>query len=243
MNYIKKLQKLGLKENEAEVYLAGLKLGPTTILSISKETGIKRTNVYALVDNLMKKGLFNLKTTSFKKYYSAESPEKLKTLIDHRLDQTVNLLKSKVEKKNNTKNNEILHFKGVGGMKNAFSLLLEDLQKDDFYYVISDGTRWYNTDQTFLEKFLRKRTKMKLDQKLILINNEFGQRALKNQEIYDQKVKLLPDNSELKATLVFTPYRVLTHQLTGERLTTIIESSEAAIAQKQLFDIAWENLK
>ncbi len=243
MNYLKELQKLGLKKNEAQVYLAGLKLGPTIISNIAQETSLKRTNIYALINVLMEKGLFKLKESEFKKYYCAESPKNLKNLVEQQTDQIINLLESKVEKHKNTGTNEVLHFKGVGGMKNAFMSMLNDLRKGDFYYVVSDGNRWYNTDPKFFKKFMRKRAKKNLDLRLILVDNEFGRHSLKYQKNYGKKVKLLPKGSELNVNLVFNPNRVLTHQLTGNRITTILESPEAALAQKQIFDIAWENLK
>lgn len=243
MNYLDELQKLGLKENEAQIYLAGLKLGPTVISNLSKETGLKRTNVYALVNNLMEKGLFSLKESGFKQFYLAESPENLKNLVEQKTDQLINFLESKIEKNRNTGTNNFFHFKGVGGMKNAFTSMLGDLKKGDFYYVVSDGDRWFNTDKKFFEKFMQKRAKLNLNLKLMLIDNEFGQYSLKYQKNYNEKVKLLPKGTKIETNLVFTPYRMLTNQISEPHLTTIIENPETSFAQKQIFDIAWKNLK
>lgn len=243
MDYLKELQKLGLKENEARVYLASLRLGPTVISALSKETGLKRTNIYALVNNLMEKGLFTLREAGFKQYYSAESPKNLKNLVEQQADLLINLLESKIEKNRNSGTNEFFHFKGIGGMKNAFTSMLGDLKKGDFYCVISDGNRWFDTDKKFFEKFMQKRARLNLDLRLILVDNEFGQHSLKYQKNYNEQVKLLPKGTTIDANLVFTPYRMLTHQLSEPRLTTIIESPETSFAQKQIFDIAWESLK
>ena len=53
----KELEKIGLTEKEAAVYLALLKLGPTTALKIARETGIKRPTVYTTLDALKGRGL------------------------------------------------------------------------------------------------------------------------------------------------------------------------------------------
>ncbi len=243
MNFLKELEKLGLKENEAQVYLAGLELGPTKISEISLKTGLGRTNVYALINNLMEMGLFKLKETGFKKYYSAESPENLKNLVEQQTNQVINTLKSKVEKCQNIGTNEIFHFKGINGMRSAFLSMLENLKSGDFYYIVSDGNLWYNTDPIFFEKFMRKRAKMNLDLKLMLVDNEFGRNSLKHQKNYNEQVKLLPKGTQIHANLVFTPQKILSHQLSGPRITTIMESPESSFAQKQIFDIAWNNLK
>ena len=51
------LKNIGLSETEAEVYLASLSLGPTTILKIARSSGVKRTSVYTIIDALKEKGL------------------------------------------------------------------------------------------------------------------------------------------------------------------------------------------
>ena len=40
------LQKLGLTEHEAKVYLAALSLGPSSAVQLADHTGIKRPTVY-----------------------------------------------------------------------------------------------------------------------------------------------------------------------------------------------------
>lgn len=50
------LQKSNLNEKEAKVYLALLELGEATASEISKNCGLKRTLIYAILENLTEKG-------------------------------------------------------------------------------------------------------------------------------------------------------------------------------------------
>jgi sugar-specific transcriptional regulator TrmB len=54
---IEKLRTLGLTENECKVYFALLKLGAGTIVQLSREARLQRTEVYPLMTRLVSKGL------------------------------------------------------------------------------------------------------------------------------------------------------------------------------------------
>jgi len=54
---MRKLQALGLTENECKAYLAVLTLGTTTAVQISRESHLQRTEIYQLMSRLVSKGL------------------------------------------------------------------------------------------------------------------------------------------------------------------------------------------
>ncbi len=56
MNYATKLQDIGLKKQEAEVYLACLKLGMAKVSELAKEVDIPRTSIYVYLGDLLEKG-------------------------------------------------------------------------------------------------------------------------------------------------------------------------------------------
>ena len=83
-NHIKNLQDFGLSAHEAGVYYAGLLLGPTTILKISRLSGIKRTSIYAIMDSLKNKGLMSIQLKGLKQLFVAENPDRLKSVLDQK---------------------------------------------------------------------------------------------------------------------------------------------------------------
>jgi sugar-specific transcriptional regulator TrmB len=62
--------------------LASLELGLSTIREIAIKSQISRSTTYEVIESLMKKGLMSALTKGKKKYFSAEGPERLMTLID-----------------------------------------------------------------------------------------------------------------------------------------------------------------
>lgn len=76
------LKNLDLSEKEAIVYLASLELGSSIIQEIAKKSQISRSTAYEIIESLMKKGLMCALTEGKKRYFSAERPERLMSLID-----------------------------------------------------------------------------------------------------------------------------------------------------------------
>lgn len=75
------LRKLGLKEKEARVYLAGLELGANSVQNIAKKAGITRPTTYEILKNLQAKGLSSQTKEGGKRYFVAQSPEKILDLL------------------------------------------------------------------------------------------------------------------------------------------------------------------
>ena len=78
---------VGLKEKEADVYLAILALGQGTASKIARRAHIVRTTVYDILSSLFDKGLVTLTGKEPKQEYVAESPDNLKIYIESKLGQ------------------------------------------------------------------------------------------------------------------------------------------------------------
>jgi HTH-type transcriptional regulator, sugar sensing transcriptional regulator len=76
------LQKIGLDEKEAKVYVASLKIGKATAEQLAKEAGILRTTTYHQINSLMERGLMTSFTVGKKPYYICEAPTNLTRLLD-----------------------------------------------------------------------------------------------------------------------------------------------------------------
>ncbi|MDD3531503.1 MAG: helix-turn-helix domain-containing protein [Candidatus Pacebacteria bacterium] len=74
---VKKLQKLGFKDKEADVYLAVLQLGEATVSDIAREAKMKRTTVYEYLDTLLTEGLVSKTAHKKRTLYVPEHPKKI----------------------------------------------------------------------------------------------------------------------------------------------------------------------
>lgn len=78
---IQSLVSIGLSKNEASAYLACLSRGEVTIMELVRLTGIRRTTLYGVTEDLEKKGLITFLMKHAHRIYCAEDPKKLKSFI------------------------------------------------------------------------------------------------------------------------------------------------------------------
>lgn len=75
------LRKLGLREKEVKVYLAGLELGPSSAQNIAQKAHITRPTAYEIIKKLKEKGLYTEEKQKGKKVFIAQSPERILGLL------------------------------------------------------------------------------------------------------------------------------------------------------------------
>lgn len=79
------LMALGMTSKEADVYLAMLELGPTSIQSVSEKANVNRSTTYVQLESLMEKGLASSYDRMGKTYYVAEHPDRLQSMVGKQL--------------------------------------------------------------------------------------------------------------------------------------------------------------
>jgi len=75
------LKKLGLREKEVKIYLAGLELGLTSIKQLAERAGVTRPTAYQIVSALKKRGLFLETKEANRSGFAAQPPETLLGLL------------------------------------------------------------------------------------------------------------------------------------------------------------------
>jgi sugar-specific transcriptional regulator TrmB len=84
MDIAQNLEKFGLSEKEAKVYVALLELGQSAASEIARQSGIKRATTYVTLDSLIEKGLASSFKQENTKQFVANEPDSLKKIIKAR---------------------------------------------------------------------------------------------------------------------------------------------------------------
>ena len=181
---IAQLEKIGLKEKEAKVYIALLKHGSCLANSLAKLTNILRASIYDYLDVLLEKGFITYTIISGKKYFQAVNPEKILDTFNEEKEKEEEILKQIVPELNSIKNSakkkaNIEVFEGKEGMKTAMSNILKGKSKEMLAYGSSGVS--YKLLPFFMEHFHRQRAKQKM--KLRIIYNNTPEKELCQYEI------------------------------------------------------------
>jgi len=137
---------IGLTQGESKVYLALLKLGSSTVGPIVKESKIAYSNIYEVLERLLKKGLVSFIIKEKTKYFSAAEPyrveEYLKTKeaeIEKQKADLKKLLPSLISIKNSKDKETYAEiFTGQKGLKTAYEKMFSKMTKKDealFFYI------------------------------------------------------------------------------------------------------------
>ncbi len=82
MMYKLELQSIGLSKKEAAVYSTLLTLGPASVQSIARKSGIARGTTYIVIKDLIQRGLVSVKKDHKRRLFFAEHPERLIGMLE-----------------------------------------------------------------------------------------------------------------------------------------------------------------
>ncbi len=85
MGYLdKELQKIGLSDKEARVYIASVELGASPVQILAKKAGVNRATTYVMIESLIERGLMTSSQQGKKRLFVAESPENILGMLNDR---------------------------------------------------------------------------------------------------------------------------------------------------------------
>lgn len=236
------LQEFGLSYHEACVYYAALSLGPTTILKISKLSGVKRTTIYTVVESLKKKGLLSLQLKGLKKCIVAENPERLRDVLDQK-QKSLELILPQFLKVFATQKDEgaFKYYEGIKSIQQAYLELLKNLEPNDEYCAITNHGTWLDLDSSFFTSFIEKRSRLPITIRLLFEKNDRGIEHKKFEKNFNEKIRILPERRTLDTNLIITPKKIMMHTL-SEPITGVVLTNKSFIKmQKEFFEIMWNS--
>lgn len=174
------LERLGLSADEAVIFLQLLK-GSKTQLEVSRLTGIVRSNVYRIVDGLVRRGILVEYTDPNGKKLTVANPDSLELLVveqeqlaQEQRAQLGQILPLLAGFQDNTEQFHIQTYVGVGGIK---QMLWNELQARSEILLFSGYSLDVATGRRWAEKF-----------RLEVIERDLKTRGLQNER--DRGVKL-----------------------------------------------------
>lgn len=150
---IKQLREIGLKQNEAEIYLFLLQNGISTPPQIAKGTNIARTNCYNILKSLQEKDVVDLVEKGKRDAYVARDPESLKLSLERRLESVERVLPDLRARYVTQKNKPgFRFFDGWQEVKNIYDLTLESQE----VYAVGSTERLLGLDPEFFENYVKR---------------------------------------------------------------------------------------
>ena len=234
---------IGLSEKEAQVYMAAMSLGPSSVAGIASASGIKRTTVYSIFQELSRKGLMREEIKGWKAFYVAESPEKLETIVDQMREEVKKNMPEFTAMFNlHSSGAFIKYYEGIESVKGVYNGLLKEIKAHEDYLVIGDTRQWLDQDHEFFMDFTRRRAKLNINIRILIQESEVAREHKKMEKAFNETIKIMPPDSKLTTNMVIIPHKVVINQLTPPILAMVIENDSMVQMNRELFEIIWKSI-
>ena len=238
------LESVGLDDKQAQLYVAGLKLGSAPASEYAKATGINRITSYNLLEQLVSRGHFTVSRKVRAKWYAPVAPEyvalearKNVDALERALPELKSLQSSKYRKP------RVRFFEGIEGVRHVYADTLT-AGTELLNFANSQVVRriW----PTYDNEYVNERVKRGIRLRGIAPDDAAGRRVHGEDRDKLREIRLVPASdfdfrNEINvydhkvAICSFGSGDVADRDLFG----VIIESKEVAETQRQIFEMAW----
>ncbi|MBS3175660.1 hypothetical protein J4457_00290 [Candidatus Woesearchaeota archaeon] len=245
------LQKIGLTVPETRVYMALLELKEAKTGEICKKAKIASSNIYPILDTLIKKGLVSYRLQNNIRIFVASSPEILNDLFVEKvklLEQERKQINDLVESLKKVKPLEepfskYRYYEGLNGVKSMWHELRDDLHsldKGKFLKIYGARPEAYQPLIPFYDEFHKVRLKRKIGYKLIL---PFADRAHgEKRKRQNAEVRYADLRNEAQWGVMGKKFFIMYITRNAPR-AFILDDEVFAEAFEQVFDQLWDKLK
>lgn len=237
------LQRIGLSEKEAKVYLASLELGPSPVQKIAAKAHVNRATTYVILEGLMKKGVITIFDQGKKRYFVAEGPNSLKNIISQQqkeLDEKEQLLEtlhSQLQSVYNVLPNKpvVKFYEGKEGLKTMLDEFLQNESKEARLVYSPDAVDDLFTKEERAEH-RKKRLSKQIKTKSIYCDDK-GQKISMELSLLKRVPK---EKFNFSSDVEIWEDKVMFASLKGHVSGVIIQSKSIADTLKAVFELAYE---
>lgn len=242
MQLEQQLTDLGLTLKDAKIYLAALELGPCTILQLSKQSGIKRSTIYEVIEDLKRQKLIYPTIRGTKKLFTAAEPEKIVELLGQRqmiakmMLPQLQAINAEVKVKP-----KIRYFEGIDGMKEVYETLLTSSTELRAFVSIKALDE---LEDYLLNSFTKRRVEKNIRAKSIAPDLPWFKKTYSaNQEKLLREVRLVPAEKypfEIETVIFDNKVAIFSFD---HKTAMLIESIDIYNTWRMIFDLTWESRK
>lgn len=240
------LKHLGLNDKGVKVYLALLRMGPSSVRKIAEEADVNRGTTYDVLKELMDLGLVSYYHKDKHQYFTPENPERLRDAVNKKWREMAEIEKKvssiipelRLIAEKSARGPMVRYYEGYQGVKSILQDVLEVVsraEEKEYQVYSSKKVRevLYKEYANFTDDRLKKRLRVK-----VLSMGDGG-------ELHGlDKRKSLPGKEDTGAYTIIYDDRMaiisLNHE--GFPLGIVVSNKEVSKTQKMIFDFIWEKL-
>lgn len=236
------LQQFGLHGKKADVYLAALELGSSSVIEIAKKAGIKRTTCYDILLDLMNEGLISETSKGKKRLFVGEDPEKIQRNLKNKERLFAEIL-PQLQSINNVRGSKpkIRFYEGKDGLIEVYNDTLryngEILAFASYDVVNVLGMGW-------ADEYLKNRIKKGIYARAIAPSSQILIKDFIEKDQDQRRSTKLIDPKKYPFSIEINIYghNSVALMSSKEEIAVIIEGQEIHNTMKLIFELIWDLL-
>jgi HTH-type transcriptional regulator, sugar sensing transcriptional regulator len=243
MDLVEVIEKAGLSEKAAKVYLASLELGESTLLEIGKRSKLKRTTLYYLLDELMGSGALLMTRRGKKTYFVAAEPKALLKRSRERLGEFEDALSSLEARSHAVYAKPRTYFLyGPAGFKQLWSLIFKNA--DDEYLITTNAEHFleYVAEKYVEGDIVATKRKLGIVSRQLIVDSPYARKICAKDARENRSSKLISSRYPLPFTEVVAGDLVAFISPRSHNLIMVIENDMFAKTRSSFFNALWDAL-
>jgi sugar-specific transcriptional regulator TrmB len=242
------LKKIGLTNQESRVYLTLLELQEIQTGALCTRTKIASSNIYKILESLIKKGLVNYRIQNNIKIFMPSSPETLNEIFSEKQKEIeeesieIRELISSLKKQNPSKEaySNYKYYEGIIGIKSMWHEINEKMNSGNIVKIYTAKAENYERLIGFYNLHHDLRKQKKVIEQMILPTGETELAKRRKNKFTEIKFMDLDNGSEWG---VFGDFFFIQHISDKVPRSFLIKDKVFAKTHEQVFDQLWKNAK
>ncbi|HEX6258584.1 MAG TPA: helix-turn-helix domain-containing protein [Candidatus Saccharimonadales bacterium] len=245
--------KLGLIPEMADIYFALHAYGPQSISELSRHSGVERTRIYRIIEQVKQTHLVEVETHYKRSVFKAAPISNLQILISKK-EQEVNDLQAQLEELHNTMNPQALHspltrvqfYRGVDGLKQMLWNQTRQPEGSENISILYENMQG-RTEAKFFERWVRKCNEKNMNFRGIICDNFVASQQKwyakhVNERLARWESRHVADDvfKVTHSTVIYGDITSYFNWKDGEIFGIEMYNQEIADSQRQFFEMLWQ---
>lgn len=238
------LTHIGFSKNEAAAYLAALETGPVPVQILSQKSGVPRATLYDALEALQRAGLISSTRKGKRTMYVAESPERLRAIVQTRAEHFTQLLKDLDDEIADLKLQQsgdkptVRIYEGREALKALQDDVLQSATKEFSEFGSLDAIRAIYDAKKDIDPFQEELVKRQVRGRGIFQKST----AINTPGPYNQNKRLPDGTPPFYGHLMIYQQKIALSLFRGKQITIIVDSRDLSDTLQLFFENLWTRL-
>ncbi len=233
---------LGLSPKAAKIYAAGLELGEATVQQLAEASGVRRTTIYYVLNELLDEGALVEIRRNKRIHYIAEDPSTLLQRIRERLSDAEDGIIAAAARKGFYRQPRLYFLYGPAGFKRIWDMIFSSASKQ--FRIITDAASFtdFVREKYILETIIKKKKRLGISSRQIITDTPYNRKIVAKDPQENRVSKFLPARAKLPFTELITEDFVAMISPRWDDTLFVVADQEFSKTRTALFETLWDKL-